>query len=146
MKPECKEEESGIGVFRIHRCFQQDSNFESCWTTGQDSNCGQLPRPDHIQSASLAIAPSDCHLLAAEPHYYTHCMEKKSKALDIVLSPEIVIIKAETKAHSPNPQSWILPTSAHLQLMLGDSLKDKDPDFQGLPGSGGIPSYPGRRC
>ena len=114
MKPECMEEESGICVFRIHRWFQHDLNFESHGTTGQDSNCEQLPRPDHIQSASLAIAPSDCHLLAEEPHYYTHCMEEKSKALGIALSPEIVIIKAETRAHSPNPQSCILPTLAQL--------------------------------
>lgn len=114
MKPECMEEESGTSVFRIHRWFQHDSTLESHRTTGQESNCGRPPRPDHIQRASLAITPSDCHLLAEEPRYYTHCMEEKSKALDIALSPEIVIIKAETRAHSPNPQSWILPTSAQL--------------------------------
>lgn len=34
MKPECMEEESGISVFRIHRWFQHDSNFESHRTTG----------------------------------------------------------------------------------------------------------------
>ena len=41
---------------------------------------GSWPRLDHIQSAFLSIAPSDGHLLAEEPHYYTHCTEEKSKA------------------------------------------------------------------